>query len=399
MTAPRVAVLGAGILGSSLGIFLARDGARVTVYDKADEPMAAASRWNEGKIHLGYLYGADPSLRTARHILPGSLVFAALVAQLIDAPVRATPSDDIFLIHRDSVVDTDRMRVQFEAVSDLVRKHPDAGRYLVDVTDVTIESLSPRELAAIAGDEIVAGFRVPERSVHTRWLADQLVGAVAAEDRITVRPRSTVVAATPIDGIHGPWQVRCADGGCDAYDVVVNALWSGRLPVDATAGLDPEPPWSHRYRLCVFARTGTEVDIPSALVAVGPFGDVKNYDGRDFYLSWYPSGLVAESEDLELAEPEPLAGAARDAFLADVLTGLGAHVPGIARVFDHAEELVVGGGYVFARGTGSIGDRSSSLHARDRFGVQRRGSYYSVDTGKYSTAPWMAQRLATEIMS
>jgi len=126
---------------------------------------------------------------------------------------------------------------------------------------------------------------------------------------------------------------------------------------------------------------------------------VKNYDGRDFCLSWYPAGLVAEGEDLELAEPEPLAGARLDRFLTDVREGLGAHIPGIGRVFDDAEELTVGGGFVFARGTGSIGDRASTLHRRDNFGVQRRGSYFSVDTGKYSTAPWLAERLAAEIMS
>ena len=39
------------------------------------------------------------------------------------------------------------------------------------------------------------------------------------------------------------------------------------------------------------------------IVAVGPFGDVKNYNGRDFYLSWYPVGLVAEGAGLELEAP------------------------------------------------------------------------------------------------
>lgn len=398
MTPPRVAVLGAGILGSSLALFLARSGARVTLHDKADEPMAATSRWNEGKIHLGYLYGADASLRTARHILPGGLVFAPLMSQLIDAPLHATTSDDTYLIHRDSVVGADRVRVQFDAVSELVRQHPDAARYLVDVSGARATALTSSELAAIAGDDVVAGFRVPERSVHTRLLADQLAAAVLAEDRIAFRPRSTVLAAASVDGVDGPWHVRCAGGETEEYDVVVNALWNGRLPVDVTAGLAAEPPWSHRYRLCVFARTRSVVDIPSALVAVGPFGDVKNYDGRDFYLSWYPAGLVAEGTDLELAEPEPFTGARCEQFLADVKAGLGAHIPGIGRVFDDAAELVVGGGFVFARGTGSIGDRASTLHARDRFGVQRRGSYYSADTGKYSTAPWMAHRLAAQIL-
>ena len=38
-----------------------------------------------------------------------------------------------------------------------------------------------------------------------------------------------------------------------------------------------------------------------------------------------------------------------------------------------------------------------SLHRRDRFGVQRYGHYFSVDTGKYSTAPRLAEALAREI--
>lgn len=74
-------------------------------------------------------------------------------------------------------------------------------------------------------------------------------------------------------------------------------------------------------------------------------------------------------------------------------------MPAVGRVFDAADDLVLGGGFVFARGQGSIGDVTSTLHRRDRFGIQRRGSYFSVDTGKYSTAPWLAQMLSQEITS
>ena len=68
--------------------------------------------------------------------------------------------------------------------------------------------------------------------------------------------------------------------------MVVNALWEGPLAIDVTWG------WSlsvvHRFRRCAFVRTREVVDVPGAIVAVGPFGDMKNYNGRDFYLSWYP---------------------------------------------------------------------------------------------------------------
>ena len=58
-------------------------GVRVVLFDEADAPFSGASRWNEGKIHLGYLYSAAPSLRTAHLMLPGGLAFKGLVEGLI----------------------------------------------------------------------------------------------------------------------------------------------------------------------------------------------------------------------------------------------------------------------------------------------------------------------------
>src|SRR4051812_13592809 len=105
MSTKRVAVLGAGIMGSSVALFLARRGLRVTLVDLANEPFSGASRWNEGKIHLGYLYAGDASLETARAVLPGSLAFRSLTEELIECSLADAISreDDIYLVHRDSV--------------------------------------------------------------------------------------------------------------------------------------------------------------------------------------------------------------------------------------------------------------------------------------------------------
>ncbi|MCD2444192.1 FAD-binding oxidoreductase [Agromyces sp. SYSU K20354] len=398
MSRRRAAVLGAGIMGSALAINLARRGLDVTLFDREAAPMAATSRWNEGKIHLGYLYGADPTTATAEHILPGGLLFGHYARELVgDLDGHITADDDIYLLHRDSVVGADVMRAKFDAISELIQRHPDAARYLVDVSDAKVTDLAPAELSDIAGEGIVAGFRVPERSVDTRWFANRLAEAVAAEPGVTSRLGTTVLAAEPIDAPDGRWRVR-TDGGDDDFDVVVNALWSGRLTVDTTAGLAPQGPWNHRYRLCVFIRTRAEHDVPSTIVAVGPFGDVKNYNGRDFYLSWYPVGLVAEGAELELDAPALPTGPDLEAFIDDVRVALERVMPGVGRVFDDAVDTIVHGGFVFAQSRGgALDDPSSGLHRRDRYGVERRGAYYSVDTGKYSTAPWSASRLAAEI--
>ncbi|GAA1059437.1 NAD(P)/FAD-dependent oxidoreductase [Agromyces bracchium] len=399
MTRRRVAVLGAGIMGSATAIELARRGLDVTLIEREPAPMSGTSRWNEGKIHLGFLYGADPTTATAEHILPGSLVFSDRARELIgtDLDGHVTREDDLYLLHRDSVVDADTMRRKFEAIGALVRRHPDSARYLVDVSDARVTELAHDELAAIAGDDIVAGFRVPERSIDTRWFADRLGAAVAAEPRVTLRAGTTVIGAEPVRSVDGAWRIRTADGEDEVADVVVNALWNGRLPIDVTAGVDPEPPWTHRFRLCVFVRTRADHRVKSALVAVGPFGDVKSYTDRDFYLSWYPEGLVAEGDDLELAAPAIPVGADAAAFVTRVRSALGRLMPGIDEVLEDAEETVVHGGFVFAQGRGALDDPASDLHRRDRYGVRRRGTYHSVDTGKYSTAPWSARILAEEI--
>ncbi|MDV3223305.1 FAD-dependent oxidoreductase [Intrasporangium sp.] len=397
MTRRRVAVLGAGIMGSSLAIYLARLGAAVTLVDRESAPMAGTSRWNEGKIHLGYLYGADSTLGTARHILPGGLAFRRLLSDLVAADVNehATTRDDIYLVHEDSVVPLDVLGRQFTAVSDLIRAHPRADDYLTTLTAARAVPLTRSELDGLASGRIVGGFRVPERSVETQWVADAVVGAVAAESGVRFRGDTTVTSVESTDtGV----RVVGSPELDEPFDAAVNALWAGRLEIDRTVGLFPSHSWSHRYRLCVFVRTRRPVDVPSALVAVGPFGDVKNYNGRDFYISWYPAGLVAEGRDVTLDVPEPLAGARRARFVADVRAGLGSCMPSIDRVFEEAAELTVAGGHVFARGGGSIGDPRSGLHRRDRFGVERAGAYFSVDTGKYSTAPWLAERLARTIM-
>ena len=401
MNRQRIAVLGAGIMGCSAALFLARRGLAVTLFDAAPAPFSAASRWNEGKIHLGFLYSGDASLRTAAHVLAGGLAFKPLTEALIGCPIDAavTAEDDVYLCHRASVVSAEAMGAYFERVATLARQHPDAAGYLADRSDSAPRRLTPAELAAVTGSpDIVAGFCAPERSVSTNWIADRFLAALAAEPRIEARMETTIVAARAATGdLEGPWRVETADGRREAFDVVVNALWAGRLAIDATAGLAPTGVWSHRYRLSVLARTSRPVAMPCVTIATGPFGDVKNYNDRDFYLSWYPDGLRLDSADLSPPCPPHLDAAAGQALTRSIFDHLEGLLPSVADIRANVDQVELQGGWVFAAGQGSLADPRSSLHRRSDFRIARKGSYYSVDTGKYSTAPWLAKQLADQI--
>ncbi len=397
----HVAVLGAGIMGCTAALRLAQRGARVTLFDAAPRPCVGASRWNEGKIHLGYLYAADPSLATARRVLEGGLLFKPLVERLIGASLDAatSPEDDIYLVHRQSVVDAEAIAHYYAAVSALVREHPAANGYLRPAAHAAAERLSASALGALCDTStIVAGFRVPERSVSTAWIADRLVAAVAAERRIEGRWSVRVTGVpSPAAGADAPMLVETSDGADGPYDRVVNALWEGRLGVDAARGLPPPSTWSHRFRRSLFVRTSRPVTVPSVVIGVGPFGDIKNYNGRDLYLSWYPAGLAVEGTELEPPPVPPLDAAERAALIDAVLTQLGAVLPSVANVRSAIETVEVEGGWVYAAGRGALDDPHSTLHRRDRTGVFGNGRYLSIDTGKYSMAPWIADRLAADL--
>jgi glycine/D-amino acid oxidase-like deaminating enzyme len=389
MPRARVAVLGAGIMGSCTALLLAEAGFDVELFDAAPAPLSGASRWNEGKIHLGFLYAGDPSLATARHVIPGGLAFAPLIERLVGQEVGAGggQAEDLYLVHRNSVASPEAMAAYHDGVHALLR---DAG-----LQAARSRRLSAAELAAISGsDAVVAGFAVPERSVDTRWVADRLEAALANSPRVELRCGAGVLAARPDGAEDGPWRIATDPpeaGG--RFDWVVNALWHGRPAVDATAGLPEPAPFTQRYRVSLFVHA-PGVEQRGALLAVGPFGDMKAYGGGRFYLSWYPAGLLAETVATEVTDP-PAPDAA--AVIAATRAGLYPLLPGAARVLDAAEDVVVAGGWVFAVGRGSLADPASALHRRDAFGVQRRGRYLSVDTGKYSTAPWLAARIASAI--
>ena len=397
-----MAVLGAGFQGCCLALELARRGARVDLLERHARPLEGPGGFNEGKIHLGFVYANDPSLATARTMLRGALAFRRLLARWIDLERAGAPSEPfVYAVHRDSLLSPERVRAHVAAVGSLLAamlaEH--GGDYLGARPAEPWRELAPGELRALFDpDRVIAAFATCERSVDPARVAALLRGAVAAAERVRFVPGVTVegVRRSP-RGV----AVRTRSGGDRAvatYDHVVNALWDGRLAVDATAGHAPDRPWVHRCKYGIRVEwSGAASAVPSTTVVLGAFGDVVCWsDGRS-YLSWYPACRTAATDALAPpAWPTAPSAAEAAALLAETRAALARLVPALGAL--EARRVEVRGGAIVAWGASDIGDPRSGLHERWRVGPRSDETYHSVDTGKYSLAPLFAMEVADRIL-
>lgn len=398
---PRVAILGGGIMGCCTALLLARRGVEVVLFDREQELLQGASRWNEGKIHLGYLYSGDRGLDTAKELLTGGLLFRPILEELLETRLRSiTRSPDLYMVHKDSIASAQDTGRYFDALTDLVRQHPLAGDYLDDLRRAATTRLGSRELADLVDTSCFqAGFSTPEKSLCTQEVADLLAAAVHLQPLIQCRLGTEILGAGRGGNAgRGGYRLATSAGEEGPFATVVNALWAGRPVIDQSLSLSNVCNPSMRYRLSLFVDTDRTLQVPCAVICTGPFGDIKNYNGRRFYLSWYNSGLVYSSDDIRVPDVSQLAAVDESRIIDDTFAGLIRHIPAVAEIRRRAGKVALRGGWVFANGRGSLSDPAASVHRRDRVGIHQSGGWFSVDTGKYSIAPWLAREVSNRIL-
>jgi glycine/D-amino acid oxidase-like deaminating enzyme len=396
----RVAVLGAGLQGSCIALELARRGVEVDLVDRAGTPMTGASKHNEGKVHLGYVYANDPTRRTARTMIEGALEFGSLLRRWVgddlDDVGRGAPFS--YVVHRDSLLDVAEVEQHFDdchaiALELLDGREPD---YLGGDPRIPPRRLSRSESAPhFDPATVLAAYETRELAVDPWSLASVVRRALAREPGIRLRTDTDVRAVTRLEDavlVH-------TDRSDDGYDHVVNALWDGRLAIDETAGIATERPWL--YRMKYFLRLRPTAPLPSTTILLGPFGDVVTYDDGSVFLSWYPSGRLGTSAELRPPDWRPeLDGVLAKEVRAGIVEGLADLVHGVRTLpaADLDDSRVVGG-VIFAHGHTDIDDPASVLHERHEIGSSSHGSYHSVDTGKLTMAPRFARLLADRILA
>ena len=401
----RAVVLGAGIQGVCAALALAQENYRVTLVDRASRALDRASLRNEGKIHLGFVYANDPSMRTSFLMLETALEFARLVEGFVGreidwSNIKSRPF--VYYVVHNSLVDRARVREHYEkfrrAIATSSRRTARSPIWASGRT-VSSRSIYPRRRQRSPATTPSRWSRRPRSPWSYRSFCGMLRAAVAAHERIECRFGIEIEAVLPT--ACGGWKavgMALSDRSSwhAAGDIVVNCLWDGRLQVDRSVGLLPDRPWVHRLKYRLLGRLPERLHgLPSMTFVLGPYGDIVTYPSGQTYLSSYPDCVTGCST--ALAPPPAWQGPCRGevppklaaAIERNVLAALDGILPGLGET----EVDVVDAGTIFSWGDASVDDPDSEVHRRCDTGIHRKEGYFSIDTGKFTNAPYYAERL------
>jgi glycine/D-amino acid oxidase-like deaminating enzyme len=394
-----VAVIGGGLMGCCAALELAARGARVVLFDAEADLMTRASAGGEAKIHLGYVYANDPTLATARKLMGGALRFEAFLRRHVEDPAILTPSVPFtYAVPRQSMLSPDRIEAYLNEVAVLLRDAGAGRSYFGQSVTRAPRRLAIGELAERLDPETVAAaFETGEVALDPVRIAAALRDRIHQDPKIEVR-RETFVASVEQDGR----VLRLRDGTQDGgYDAVLNAAWDGRLALDSSQGISPPRPWSFRLKYGMRLAPGAVPEgVGSLTFLLGPFGDVVSYADGSHYLSWYPACMTRVSRQVDPPRwsGRPTAATGRR-IREESFAALGALVPGLRGIGAETRSgAVVRGGTIYALGQTDIDDPDSGLHTRHEIGLVSKGAYHSVDTGKYTMAPALAEDCAERIL-
>ena len=309
---------------------------------------------------------------------------------------REVSSPFYYAVHRTSLLDPERIAQHFASVA--ARYSALRSQRQIEYFGVGNEPLYVEVPATARNDlfnhvEVQAAYRTIERAVNVRKIAVALRAVIVATELISFHGNCDIVSVSGRDG--SGYTVKGISAGStfnEKYADVVNALWGGRLAIDRTKGLTADRPWLYRTKLGIILRGRLDrPKVPSTTFVLGSYGDTVSYDDGSIYLSWYPECLVGVSAEIVSPDYVGKLDPERRRHLAlQSIAAMKELVPSLAAYEDGADIDQIGGGIIFAWGAADIDDPGSELHRRYDIGVHSHGRYHSIDTGKYTMAPYFA---------
>jgi glycine/D-amino acid oxidase-like deaminating enzyme len=395
----RMTILGGGIQGVSLALALAHRGHKVTLIESLPILMDSTSTRNEGKIHLGFVYALDPTGATHRNMLESALCFSPLLDKWCGGLVWNEFISDGFYyaIMPDSMIGPERVMQSYERLANLLPEFDEhdlcqPSYFGKPLTWMWRES-DPVQSHPFSAKYALQGYiETEERAIDPIILAAKLRRIVKQHPLIYTRcnvrvdrvERDTHGFSLHLDTPTGPEILQS--------DLVANCTWSGRHQLDRMVGMNQLSNTCYRIKHSIIAKLPKESkSLPPITMVQGPYGDIVPRQNNHVYLSWYPEcrtyfGTLPPRDDWDTPEISHEVAQRSLMKLRDLFPDLA------------SSEIVSSmAGVIMAEGSSDIDDPRSTLHYRKDYGVTHHDGWWSIDTGKYTAAPLLAERTAIAI--
>lgn len=401
----KVLVLGAGIQGVACALALSYKGYKVTLIDQFHEPLSQTSVRGEAKVHLGYVYANDPSFKTASLMLKSAMHFAPLLDawtnKAIDWP-QLYSNPFTYVVHQDSMVPVDSLQQHYDRIANDYQLYRQQGLHYLGHRPAELLA-RPQKISSLFNAAFVrATITTPELALQTDRLKPMLLAALQ-EKPIQFCPDRRVQSINRTSaGFRVAGHTTCGDAWFEEGSIVVNCLWDGRLQLDASLGIHPKQTWVYRLKHSLLGHLPPQLTkLASYTIVLGPFGDVVTYPNGLTYLSWYPTCLRGWSSQLQPPAHWPVnpsengvvAAIKAEGWQQQSLSALNTLIPGL----EQFTIVQANAGVIFSWGETDIDDPHSLLHYRYNIGVNGFDGYYSIDTGKFTSAPLFAQALLDQL--
>jgi hypothetical protein len=401
----NVVVLGSGIQGMCSAFALNSEGYDVTIIEKESQVFNKTSLYQEGRIHLGFTYALDTSCETGYSVMSNSYQFSKLFDQWfgkINWEKLLMPIG-YYLVHKESFLSIDELVEYYSKLEkyslDILNNDPSLSYF--DIKPKTIYKVLDDIPLTMSNKNISYVVKTVERIVEMFYFKDLLIDQLR-KTKIKVLLNTEV---TNIERESSEFSIRCLEKNSQERiykgDIVVNCLWNNRIKLDNTIGLNTLD--NPLYRLKIGILGTVEEEVPTCSIVTGVFGNISpRLDKMHAYISWHEEcmqGIRTDGttpKEWEDIISDPSATSLDASWIKNTIAKVSEFVPALER-FKPVRLLP---GIICSAGKSDIGDKTSEVHNRgSHMGVHSFNNYYSIDTGKFSSAPAFAEELRKQVVN
>ena len=398
----KALVLGGGIQGCCIALMLRKHGYDVKIVDKSKDIFNRASLNQEGKVHMGFIYGLDASLKTGKKLLLDALYFAPYLEYLLGKKVnweKLKSSNFNYLVAKDSMLSPDEVDAYFQTLETIYRQYLEDEKltYLGKRPKTIFKKISlPPQ---VNPDFFQACFATEEVALCPENLKDIIKEKIQSSNISLCLNQCVTSAKRTPQGFMVETNLENGDVGQFESDLVFNCLSEGKMILDKQMGLPVEKGINLRFKYAIITKSHVSLNgLNSFTIIQGPYGDFVQYpQSNETYFCWYPSSLkgMVVDQSIPTSWEEACDGKIPQTVRQKLVNENFKHFQRLIPTLSDFQVLSIKGGVIVAKGRQDIHHLDSKLHERNESPITQNDGYYSINTGKFTSAPRNTSLLET----